>query len=105
VVLLPPDLGAPIIGRDAVVASYGDFLQAATLDIFEVTDIAIFEFDTDDQTGTAMAHLKFEIVYELGGDRFVETGMEIYTVLKEGGNLAIAWRSQTVLDSRLEEKR
>ena len=30
VVLLPPDLGAPIRGRDAVVASYREFLDAAT---------------------------------------------------------------------------
>ena len=32
VVLLPPDLGQPICGREAVVASYGEFLQAASLD-------------------------------------------------------------------------
>ena len=29
VVLLPPDLGQPICGREAVVASYLEFLQAA----------------------------------------------------------------------------
>lgn len=105
VVLLPPDLGTPIVGRDAVVESYGDFLQAARLDAFEVTDLTVFEFDTSDSTATGMAHLKFDIIYELGDERYVETGLEIYTVLKEGENLAIAWRSQTVLDSRLEEKR
>lgn len=108
VVLLPPDLGSPIVGRDAVVQSYEDFLQAASLDEFDVIDLTIFSFDTAGNSATCVAHMKFTIIYELGGDRYVETGLEIYTVVKErvddGENLSIIWRCQTVLDSRLEEK-
>ena len=39
VVLLPPDLGPPIRGRDAVVASYRDFLDAARLDRFQPVEL------------------------------------------------------------------
>ena len=35
VVLLPPDMGEPIRGRQAVIESYQDFLEAATLEHFD----------------------------------------------------------------------
>jgi uncharacterized protein (TIGR02246 family) len=102
VVLLPPDLGEPILGRDAVVASYGEFLQAATLDHFEITNLEIFSFEPD--TATCVAHLTFNVVYALDGDTYVEKGLEVYTLGECGGELKILWRHQNVLDSRLESK-
>jgi hypothetical protein len=51
-----------------------------------------------------MAHLVFHITYSLGDERYVERGMEIYTIVRRGDRPLIVWRSQTVLDSRLEAK-
>lgn len=106
VVLLPPDLGTPIRGREAVVASYDDFLRAATLEDFSVEDLALFPFagESGEDPDVWMAHLIFHITYSLGGERYVERGMEVYTIVPRGDHPHIVWRSQTVLDSRLEAK-
>ena len=108
VVLLPPDLGPPIQGRAAVVDSYREFLGAAELERFEITAIDVFSFPADDQTGTHMVHLGFDIDYRLDGEAYREQGLEIYTIqetLEEGAaSFAIIWRQQTVLDSRVASK-
>jgi len=104
VVLLPPDLGEPICGRDAVVATYGDFLQAASLQHFEITGIDVFPFDTSSSTATCMAHLAFDVSYRLGDETYVEKGLEVYTLSESDGELKILWRYQSVLDSRIESK-
>ena len=99
VVLLPPDLGAPIIGRAAVVESYAEFLRTARLVSFEVEKLETFAYSQ-----TCMAHLNFDIVYDLGGDRYQDKGLEIYTIIEQAERLEIVWRCQTVLDSRLSSK-
>jgi hypothetical protein len=104
VVLLPPDLGEPIQGREAVVASYQEFLNAAHLERFVITGLEVFPFEFTTGGVTHMAHLNFEIDYELGGDRYIDNGLEVYAILDEGGQPSIIWRSQTILDSRLAEK-
>ena len=116
VVLLPPDLGTPICGRDAVVDSYREFLEAAKLISFETDSLETYPFahnnsqnDARDNTQksalTCMVHLNFEIVYDLDDERYVEKGLEVYTIIDQGDDgLKIIWRSQTVLDSRLSSK-
>lgn len=112
VVLLPPDMGEPIRGRQAVIESYQDFLEAATLEHFEVTGLEVFSFPvTGAQSAPAthipttyIAHLTFSVSYTLDGDTYVETGMEAYTLGQVDGRLKILWRHQSVLDSRLAEK-
>jgi ketosteroid isomerase-like protein len=97
VVLLPPDAGAPIIGRDNVVASYQEFADAATLHEFRITSTDTFVFDS-----TAVCHMRFEIEYETDSGRFRESGLEIYVVANatsDAAQPAIIWRSQAVLDA------
>jgi ketosteroid isomerase-like protein len=98
VVLLPPDLGPPICGRDAVVASYREFLDASTLETFTVESLEIFPFEAQDG-GVYMAHLTFDITYELGGRRYAEKGLEVYTVREQAGELQVLWRNQMVLEA------
>ena len=100
-VLLPPDLGTPIVGRDAIVLSYQDFLQAATLHDFNVTELDVHSFVTtkDASTSSHVAHLYFDILYSLGDVRFSEQGLEAYTIIEAGDALQIIWRNQMVLDS------
>ena len=104
VVLLPPDLGEPIRGRDAVLASYQDFARSARLLDFDVTDLAIESFPAAGAVATHVAHMRFDVSYELEGDHFVETGLEIYTVQETVRGLQVVWRAQLVLDSRIAEK-
>ena len=104
VVLLPPDLGEPICGRDAVVASYLEFLQAASLDRFEVLGLEIFPFTSATGLNTMVAHLSFAVTYTLDGETYVESGLEVYTLGEGKEGLEILWRHQSVLDSRVETK-
>lgn len=104
VVLLPPDLGMPILGRDAVVGSYRDFLDAATLNHFQITSLEVFPFETNGHPATYAAHLAFDVTYTLGEEVFVEKGLEVYTLSGQDGQMKILWRHQTVLDSRIESK-
>ncbi|MFV2089668.1 MAG: nuclear transport factor 2 family protein [Pseudomonadales bacterium] len=103
VVMLPPDLGRPIIGRDAVVLSYQEFLQSAQLHDFTVTSIDVYSFANSLAPGTAanthVAHLYFDILYSLDGERFSEQGLEVYTIIEDQQRTEIVWRSQMVLDS------
>jgi len=102
VVLLPPDLGMPIRGRDAVVSTYRDFLEAARLDRFRTTGLDVFSYRAGDG-GSHVAHLTFEVDYTLDGSRYEEKGLEVYVLQEIGGRLQIIWRQQSVLDSRLAE--
>lgn len=104
VVLLPPDLGQPICGREAVVASYLEFLQAASLDHFEVLELEVFPFVARGGNNTAIAHLTFTVTYTLDGEVYVEKGLEAYTLSEDDDGLKILWRHQSVLDSRVEAK-
>jgi len=102
-VLLPPDLGAPIRGRDAVVSTYRDFLEAAQLDRFQTTGLDVFSYPAGDG-GTYGAHLTFEVDYTLDGSRYQEKGLEVYVLQVSAGRLQIVWRQQSVVDSRLADK-
>ncbi len=104
VVLLPPDLGEPICGREAVVASYLEFLQAASLEHFEVLALEVFPFQGTGGSRTFMAHLTFAVTYTLDGETYVEKGLEAYTIAGDDDGLKILWRHQSVLDSRVEAK-
>ena len=102
-VMLPPDLETPIVGRDAVVASYRDFSASATLLDFSVTRYETFSFASRPGTPVVhMAHMYFDVRYELQGATHSETGLEIYSLLDSGESLQIVWRCQTVLDSRID---
>ncbi|MCZ6640467.1 MAG: nuclear transport factor 2 family protein [Gammaproteobacteria bacterium] len=95
VVLLPPDSGEPIHGRNAVIGSYGDFASAATLHDFIVSSLEVFEFAT-----TAVVHMRFVVEFSLQDQRLREGGLEIYVLNIVDGEPSIVWRSQQILESR-----
>jgi ketosteroid isomerase-like protein len=92
VVLLPPDAGEAIVGRDAVVASYNDF-AAADLNEFVVEGFEVFEFDD-----TGICHLRFLVEYTLDGSRYRERGLEVYVVANVNTSPQIIWRSQSLTE-------
>ena len=100
VVLLPPDMGEPIVGRDAVLSGYADFLRAASLERFRITDLAVYTFDGPDAGQFFAAHMEFELTYVLDGTRYRDGGLEVYHIVAtENAPPRVLWRSQVVLDS------
>ena len=99
-VLLPPDLGTPIQGRDPIVHTYREFTAAAELLRFDERDLRAYGYPT-----TSIVHLSFEIEYRLGdehqADRVhrVDEGLEIY-VVGHTDPLEILWRQQCITSSR-----
>ncbi len=103
VVLLPPDSGEPIHGRAAVIDSYKDFSEQATLAEFRITELQAYPFGatpSDSDSTIHMVHMRFEVEYQLDGQNYSDSGLEVYAVV---GNTEpkIVWRSQSVLDNRL----
>ncbi len=105
VVLLPPDAGEPIHGRAAVIESYKDFNEQATLSEFRITDLQAYPFGgtTSDPDSTIhMVHMRFEVEYQLDGQNYRDSGLEVYAVMSER-EPQIIWRSQSVLDNRVTD--
>lgn len=94
-VLLPPDLGPVIRGRDAIVDTYTDFNANAVLRHFEVTDTEVFDFES-----SHAVHLKFTLAYEFDGATLEDEGLDIYLTSPYAGGLTVVWRQQVVLASR-----
>lgn len=92
VILLPPDAGEPITGRDAVVASYGDFAAA------ELLDFTVERYDTYEFSGTGVCHMRFAVEYTLDGARYRERGLEVYVIVDVETRPQIIWRSQSLTE-------
>ncbi len=105
VVLLPPDSGEPIHGRAAVIESYKDFNEQATLAEFRITEWQAYPFGatTSDPDSTIhMVHMRFEVEYQLDGQNCWDSGLEVYAVMSDS-EPQIIWRSQSVLDNRVTD--
>ncbi len=90
VILLPPDAGTPIVGRDAVLQTYREFVEMTELHAFEIQDTSAFTFGT-----TAIVHMAFEVDYTLEGLRSREAGLDVYTIVAQPEPL-IVWRNQHI---------
>jgi len=96
--LLPPDAGDPIVGRDAIRSTYRDFLDTAELVQFNILSVARFEFsNTETQGAQSAIHLRFEVDYRLDGDLYRDTGLETYWV---DATPQILWRHQVIDSSK-----
>ena len=109
-ILLPPDAGPPIVGRAAIVDSYREFADAASLLGFTMSDLDVYSFEAGSQSESPdnqrdeklvhMAHMQFDVAYELDGTIYEESGLEIYTIVQSQSGFEILWRNQHVLGSR-----
>ncbi len=91
-VLLTPSGSETLEGVEAMVDSYRQFSTLAQINDFGITDIQTFT-----RSDLAVCHLSFEIDYQIGADRHVEQGMEIYVVSVTGSYLQVVWRTQKAL--------
>ncbi len=111
VILLPPDAGIPLEGRETICATYQDFHAACSVDRFMITELQSWTFAQQNQTVTK-AHMRFEIDYRLKDvstsvtgappvsrpELQCEQGLEVYTLLSNPGSAPqIIWRAQFTL--------
>lgn len=113
VVLLPPDAGEPLLGRDAMLATYEDFHSACEVVAFTVTDQSSWAFRPAASAVTTVVHMRFAIDYRFSqapprdaekdnnrDPQFQsEQGMDVYTLVQTTPESApkIVWRAQFTL--------
>lgn len=91
-ILIPPDAGEPITGRDDIIATYQEFMEVAIIDAFQVTKLTSYDF-----ASTHLVHMRFVVEYQLDGQTLKDVGLEVYAIdLAE--TPAIVWRSQSITD-------
>lgn len=94
--LLPTDLGPAISGREAIVASYQEFMQLAELHRFDVRESRERCYQH-----TCIVQCECDIEYVLDGLRMADQVTEIYVLEHDAaGALHIIWRQQIVNSSR-----
>lgn len=89
VVFFSPGRTERIVGKEAMIESYKQFLSASTVHNFQITNLHIDIFDT-----TAVAVLTFDVSYELQDKTYDEKGNDIMILNKRNSNWKIVWRTQ-----------
>jgi len=91
IVMVRPDFAQRTEGRDACVASYEDFRNQATILDFKITNPGIDVFGD-----TAIATYAYEISYEMGGERFNDTGRDLFIFVRENARWQAVWRTMII---------
>ena len=91
IVIVHPDFVQRTQGRDACVASYADFCAQADVQDFKLIDPAVDVFED-----TAIATYRYEIAYEMGGERFNDSGSDIFVFTRLSGQWQAVWRTMIV---------
>jgi len=91
IVMINPDFSQRTEGREACVASYEGFCKEAA-----ILDLKIGEPVIDVFNDTAIASYSWEIAYEMGGERFNDTGRDIFLFVREDGKWLAVWRTMIV---------
>jgi uncharacterized protein (TIGR02246 family) len=87
VTLAAPGFAQRLVGRDAVLDSYRDFLEQATLHHFEMLEPNIHVVG-----GTAIATCPYETEYSVGGQRWKGDGHDVLVLLEKDGAWRVIWR-------------
>jgi uncharacterized protein (TIGR02246 family) len=91
IVMALPGFAQRIEGRDACVASYEDFCSQAS-----ILDLKLAEPMIDVFGDTAVAAYAFEISYEMGGERFKDSGRDLFVFIRQDDRWQAVWRTMIV---------
>lgn len=91
IVMVHPDFTKRTEGKAACVASYEDFRKQAAILDFKVSNPGIDVFGD-----TAIATYSYEIAYEMGGERFNDTGRDVFMFIRENGRWLAVWRTMII---------
>ncbi|UCC39332.1 MAG: nuclear transport factor 2 family protein [Candidatus Aminicenantes bacterium] len=75
-------------GKSECVKSYKDFITHAT-----IREVKESEHMIDVWGSTAVASYRFEIDYEVGGERHNDAGHDLFVFAREGGKWLAVWRT------------
>ncbi len=88
VVFVRPGFAGRAEGRAACVATYDEFLAAALVLRYEESEPTVDVFGD-----TAVASFRWEMAWEVGGQRSEESGHDLYVLVRAEGRWLIAWRT------------
>lgn len=88
VVFVRPGFAGRAEGRAACVATYDEFLSAALVLRYEEAEPSVDVFGD-----TAVATFRWEMAWEVGGQRSEEAGHDLYLLVRTDGRWLIAWRT------------
>lgn len=89
IVMVTPDGAARVTGRADGVQTFVEFAERVTVERFEA-----FEVDVDAWDDTAIAAYDFDILYEMGGQRFDESGRDVWVFRRSVDGWRARWRTQ-----------
>lgn len=87
-VILASDFQQKLVGREACIQSYRDFINHATIEDFQTAEASV---ELHDQT--AVAAYSFEITYKMDDEISQEQGREILVFVREAGRWQLLWRT------------
>jgi ketosteroid isomerase-like protein len=88
VVLAQPGFAKRTVGREALIASYRDFVNSATIHSFTPGEVQI-----DDGGDSAVTTMPWEIEYTMEGQRYQEHGWDLLVFGKRDGGWVVVWRT------------
>jgi ketosteroid isomerase-like protein len=89
IVMVAPDGVLRVTGRADGVRTFEEFMRRATVEHFEVFDVTV-----DAWGDTAVATYDFDIIFELDGQRFDESGRELWVFASDSDTWRARWRTQ-----------
>jgi ketosteroid isomerase-like protein len=92
-VMALPGLSERIVGRDALVESYREFMDRSTLDSYSEALATIETFEN-----TAVAHFQWEMVWTSGGKQDRSSGRDLFVFAREpeSGRWKAVWRTMLI---------
>jgi Domain of unknown function (DUF4440) len=88
VVVVESGSGKRLLGRDACVKSYRQFMLHS-----RVTEFRESRFNADLWDRTAVAAYVFDIRYSTGGVKYHDVGREFFVLVKTGQGCQVVWRT------------
>jgi uncharacterized protein (TIGR02246 family) len=94
IVIVSPGFSDRMEGRDAAVRSYAEFCSQAVVNEFTIGETGIDVFGD-----TAVATYGYQISYEMGGERFTDSGSDLFVFVRENNQWQAAWRTMIIAQS------
>lgn len=91
IVMVDPAFTRRLQGRDACIASYAEFCSQATIHGVKIGEPGIEVFGD-----TAVTTYSYEVDYEMGGERFKDSGRDLFVFVRADGKWQAVWRTMII---------